>query len=153
MSATTRPQTESYKLPWNTPRPQPDTTSITIVPVVKADNEHEATSRYVDLYWTPHIGATPIALLRWASHQTRPITMTETDLATAIGAPGVGQVRRTIETLLKHGLATANGPNLHVSITLPTLSLLQVRRFGKVFANRHHHDTRRTAHGSAHANA
>lgn len=117
-----------------------DSTTITIVPVIRHADKHEATSRYVDLYWTPIIGTDASGLLRWISYQHRPVSMTETQLATALGAHGRGQVRKAITSLIDCELATINDDVLRVSMTLPNLSVLQANRCGTAFANRHHHD-------------
>ena len=122
---------------WCRPARTPDTTTITVAPVVKHNHPHETTHRYVDLYWTPIIGSTAVAVLRWASHQTRPITMSEHQLATAVGAPATGQIRTAIKSLLDADLSTATNNPLHVAITLPTLTSLQANTFGATFANRH----------------
>ena len=63
--------------------------------------------------------------------------MSEHQLATAVGAPGTGQVRTALKSLLDAGLATAANDTLHVAITLPTLTSLQANTFGSTFANRH----------------
>ena len=138
MTATSRaPRPDLPPRSWCRPARNLDKSTITIAPVVKHDHPHEATDRYVDLYWTPIIGSIAVAVLRWASHQTRPITMSEHQLATAVGAPGTGQVRTALKSLLDAGLATAANDTLHVAITLPTLTSLQANTFGSTFANRH----------------
>lgn len=101
---------------------------------------HEATSRYVDLFWTPSLGGDAVALLRWAAHQTRPLTMTERELAQALGAHGVGQVRKAIQSIHDNELATINGNVIHLDVTLPTLSNYKAELFGPVFASRHRHE-------------
>lgn len=134
---TNPPVPELPRAAWSRPIRHIDTSKITLVPVVKHDHQHAATSRYVDLYWTPLIGAEAVALIRWASHQERPMSMSETQLATVIGAPGVGQVRRAFTKLLNHKLITINGQAITVAITLPTLTKTQANTFGGVFARRH----------------
>ena len=134
---------------WSTPIRRIDSTSITVVPIVKHETPHDATSRYADLYWAPIIGGDALALLRWVSHQERPITMSNKQLAVAIGAPGSGQTRRAIATLIDNGLATATGTALHVDITLPGLTRLQANKFGPVFAERHRADPAKQLHAHA----
>ena len=135
----TAPIADLPRAPWSKPIRRPDRTTITIAPVVRHNNPHDATSRYADIFWLPILGGDALALIRWASHQTRPITLTETQLATALGAHGIGQIRKAIETVHNKKLATINGTTIHVDITLPNLTHIQAERFGPVFAQRHRH--------------
>lgn len=101
----------------------PDTTKITIVPVVKHGNTHAANTAYVDLHWTPVLGPTAIAIVRWASHQSTSKSVTEHQLATAVGAHGFGDIRRALAKLLNCDLATTTEGTLHIAITFPSISV------------------------------
>ena len=127
MTATRAPRPDLPPRSWCRPAHQPDTSTITVVPVIKGINAYEATSAYVDIHWTPVIGPTAVAVVRWITHHAKATAVTEHQLATAIGATGVGEVRRALTRLLDCGLATASPNALHISITFPPISVRRAR--------------------------
>jgi len=68
MTATRAPRSDLPPRSWCRPAHKPDTSTITVVPVIKGVNAYEATTAYVDLHWTPVIGPTAAAIVRWITH-------------------------------------------------------------------------------------
>lgn len=134
MTVTQAPRPDLPPRSWCRPAHKPDRSTITAVPVIKGINAYEANTAYVDLHWTPVIGPTAVAIVRWINHQAQAKTVTEHQLAKAIGATGIGEVRRALTRLLDCGLATASPGALHISITFPTLSVKRATSFERTFA-------------------
>lgn len=136
MTATQATRPDLPPRSWSRPAHKPDTSTITIAPAVIGRVAHRADSKYVDLHWTPIIGPTAVALLRWVNHQTRPVAVTEHQLASALGAPGTGDIRRAIKALIDSELATAQGTDLLVTVAVPNISARRARTLGRPIETR-----------------
>lgn len=114
--------------------------------------QHPVSGRYVDLFWTPTVGAATTALLRWGSHRLPDYQVDEVDSWELVEALGRLNPSKTLSVLMRtlsfgaakyDGLNESGEPVVLLRSSLPDLSEARLSRLSPHLQRVHRIETSR----------